>query len=295
MVDVSGIYVPLVTPFTEEHAVDMGRWRRHVDRLAGAHVDGIIVGASTGEGLSLSASELEDLVTVAVETANGRVPVLAGCTSYSTRQVIDKINRAQALGASGAMVTHPFYALPDPDELRAHYYAVSQAISIPLIIYNNPFTTGVDASPETLAEITGYPHLVAIKESSGDCTRVPRIRQITDDRVPIMCGTDHQALEHLCSGAAGWVAGVANIIPEQCLALYRMVKAGDLSGAQRLYGLMYSLLAESELSGKYVQVNKYGFELLGDPVGPPRPPLLPLDAPARERVKKAFELASSAK
>ena len=294
MIDIAGIFVPLVTPFTDDDHLDLPRWRRHIESLIRGGVHGVIAGASTGEGLSLSPGEFEEIVTSAVNTAAGRIPVFAGCTSYSTRQVINKINGAEAMGASGAMITHPYYALPDEAELRAHYRAVSEAVRIPVIVYNNPATTGVDASPELLAEITEYAHLEAIKESSGDCTRIPRIRQLTGDRVPILCGSDHQALEHMSAGAAGWVAGVGNIIPEQCVALYQMMKECQLLRARKLYDLMYPLLAESELSGKYVQVNKLGLELRGDPAGMPRRPLLPLDASGRERVKKALEVALSA-
>lgn len=289
-----GVIVPLVTPFDDQYSVVLETLETLVDRLIDHGVHGLIACASTGEALSLSEDERASVIDTVLATTAGRVPVYIGCSSYSTEQVISRIDDAATRGATGAMITHPYYALPDPVELLAHYTAVSARVEIPVIVYNNPATTGIDASVEQLAEIVQLPHMDAIKESSGDCTRVTRINRLTGGTVPVLCGTDNQAMEQMAAGAVGWVAGVANVLPRECVALHRAIEAHDLKRAQEITACLYGYLTEAELTGKYVQVNKLGLELMGIPAGPPRPPLLPVTGEGRDRVIAALDQARGA-
>lgn len=291
---IRGVIVPLVSPFDDQFAVALDKLETLVGTLVAHGVDGLIVCASTGEALALSEAERAAIIDLVLATNAGQVPVYVGCSSYSTDQVIGLIDDAATRGATGAMITHPYYALPDPIELLAHYTAVSARIEVPVIVYNNPATTGIDASPEQLAEIVALPHMDAIKESSGDCTRVTRINRLTGNTVPVLCGTDHQAMEQLAAGAVGWVAGVANVMPRECLALHRATQANDLKLAKAITDCIYAYLSEAELTGKYVQVNKLGLQLTGLEVGPPRPPLLPVTGEGRDRVIAALEQARGA-
>ena len=292
MSEMRGIVVPLVTPFATDSSIDVDRLVGHVDRVIEAGVHGVIVAASTGEGLSLLDGERDLLIRTTVEVAAGRVSVLVGCSSNATNDVVAKIDRAAELGAVGAMITHPYYALPDERELLTHYETVSGRVALPVMVYNNPATTGIDMQPEAFAEVLSMPNLVAAKESSGDCTRIPRLRRLVAPEVPLLCGTDNQALEQFVGGADGWVAGVANVIPAQCVALFNLVAAGDLVGAQSLYRRIYRYLTAAELTGKYVQVNRAGLEVLGFPVGPPRQPLLAVDEELMAEVALAVEEAN---
>ncbi len=291
---IRGVIVPLVSPFDDQFAVALDKLETLVGTLVAHGVDGLIACASTGEALSLSEAERAAIIDLVLATNAGQVPVYVGCSSYSTDQVIGLIDDAATRGATGAMITHPYYALPDPIELLAHYTAVSARIEVPVIVYNNPATTGIDASPEQLAEIVALPHMDAIKESSGDCTRVIRINRLTGNTVPVLCGTDNQAMEQLTAGAVGWVAGVANVLPRECLALHRATQANDLKLAKAITDCIYAYLSEAELTAKYVQVNKLGLQLTGLEVGPPRPPLLPVTGEGRDRVIAALEQARGA-
>lgn len=294
MVSFRGVIVPMVTPFDQHFDPDLDRLEELVEWLVAGGVDGLMACASTGEGLALQPAERAAVIDRTIAAAAGRVPVHVGCSAYSTAQVIAHINDATERGAVAAMITHPYYALPDPAELLAHYRAVSAAVDLPVMVYNNPATTGIDATPEQLAEIVALPHLDAIKESSGDCTRVRRINTLTGGNIPVLCGTDNQALEQFVGGASGWVAGVANALPADCVALHRAVERNDLPAATEIYDRIYLYLTEAELTGKYVQVNKLGLELQGLHVGPPRPPLQPVTGEGRERVIAALHRAGRA-
>jgi 4-hydroxy-tetrahydrodipicolinate synthase len=290
-----GILVPLITPFTPDDRVDVDALHIHVDALIRDGVHGLIPAGSTGEAMSLDRDEYRLVLEETIAAAAERVPVIAGCSANPTRAVLANCEQAERLGADGIMLVHPFYSLPDEREIHAHYAAVSAGTSLPIIIYNNPFTTGVDVSPDLFGRLSELPHLDYVKESSGDVTRVLRILRASRGRMTVLCGTDNQALEQLVAGAVGWVAGVANAIPRQCAELYSLVvEQRRLDDALSLYQRIYAFLEEAELTGKFVQVNKAAVELVGRHAGRPRPPLLPLTDDAFERVRVALAQSAAA-
>lgn len=290
-----GILVPLITPFTDDDALDIPALRAHIDALIAAGVHGLVAAGSTGEAMSLSPQEYSQLVTETIRHVAGRVPVIVGCSANSTRQVLANCRQAEELGADGIMLVHPFYCLPDERELYAHYRTVSEHVNLPVIIYNNPFTTGVDAKPPLLARLSELPHLEYVKESSGDCTRVAALLEQSQNRLTVLCGTDNQALENFLMGARGWVAGVANAIPRQCVALYELaVEQRRFDEALALYREILPYLTLAEATGKFVQVNKAAVELLGRRAGRPRSPLQPPDEAMMEQIRVALRRADEA-
>ncbi len=285
----TGILVPLITPFVKQDELNLQVYEKLIDRLLESRVDGIVVAGSTGEGLALSDRERDLLISTAVKKVANRCEVVVGCSAYRTSEVIYNINRAQELGATSAMITHPYYSLPDRRELLNHYQAVDRSVRLPLIVYNNPSTTGIDASPEMLSEMAGYQNVKAIKESSGVSSRVSKLRQLTSDRLDVLCGTDNMALEQIAAGATGWVAGVANVLPAQCVAMFRHLKSGDLQTAQGIYARIYPYLELAESTGKYVQVNRFGLSYLGYDVGEPRLPLLNVAEELKTEIRKVLD------
>jgi 4-hydroxy-tetrahydrodipicolinate synthase len=285
----TGILVPLITPFVNQDELNLQVYAKVIDRLLESRVDGIVVAASTGEGLALSNRERDLLISTAVKKVANRCEVVVGCSAYRTSEVIYNINRAQELGATSAMITHPYYSLPDRRELLNHYKAVDRSVRLPLIVYNNPSTTGIDASPEMLAEMVSYQNVKAIKESSGVSSRVSMLRHLTSDRLGVLCGTDNMALEQIAAGATGWVAGVANVLPAQCVTMFRHLKSGDLQAAQGIYARIYPYLELAESTGKYVQVNRFGLSYLGYDIGEPRLPLLNVAAELEVEIRKVLD------
>ena len=294
MTTLEGVLVPILTPFDEAGQFDEVAFRGHIDWLIDSGVHGIVPAGSTGEALSLDLDEYHRVVETTISQVAGRVPVIAGCSANATRQVLENCAFAEDAGADAIMLVHPFYSLPDEDELEAHYRAVAAAINVPLVIYNNPFTTGVDASPDLLARLSELEPVRYVKESSGDSTRVVRIIEQSNGRMAVLSGSDNQALEHFACGATGWVAGAANVIPTECVELFDLaVRRRDLDGALAQYRRLFPYLHYVEATGKFVQANKVGVELIGRPLGQPRQPLQPLPPHMRSELREALDLARS--
>jgi 4-hydroxy-tetrahydrodipicolinate synthase len=187
---------------------------------------------------------------------------------------------AQQLGAAGVMVIAPFYGHLSQEELYGHFSTLAQSVDLPIMLYNNPGSAGSDLLPETVARLAEFENVVAIKESTGIMQRVSEIQNLCGERIQVLCGCDTLPLEMFLMGIQGWVAAPANLVPRQCVELYRLaVEQHDLSAARALYNRLLPLFTLFEGSGQYVQLNKAGLEMLGRPVGVPRPPLRP-PAPA---------------
>ena len=290
-----GILVPIITPFTPDDTLDLPALRTHIDVLIEAGVHGIIPAGSTGEAMSLTPSEYRTVVETTVAHVAGRVPVIAGCSANPTAQVIANCEQAADIGADAIMLIHPFYSLPDERELYLHYAAVSAAVRLPVMIYNNPFSSGVDSLPGLLARLSELPNLDYVKESSGDCSRIAQILEASDGRLDVFCGTDNQALEQFAAGATGWVAGTGNAIPAQCVELYELaVVRQDLDAARTLYRRILGYVTLAEATGKFVQVNKAAVEFLGGQAGSPRAPLLAIDDDVNEQMQKTLTAAIAA-
>lgn len=292
MTKATGVYVPFVTPFTADDAIDIEALHDHIDFLIQNGVHGLIPTGSTGEAQSLSPDEYRVVVSETLDHAAGRIPVFVGCSANATRQVIANCNFAEGHGASGVMITHPFYSLPDENELYSHYATVAKNVGIPIMVYNNPFTTGVDSKPELLGRLSELDHIESVKESSLDSSRIVAILEASNDRLVVFSGTDNQALEHLSVGAQGWVSGAANVIPSECVELFSLsVEQGRHEEALELYRRLFPYLDICEGTGKFVQVAKLGLELRGRRAGQPRAPLLPVDSQIAERTRVALDRA----
>jgi 4-hydroxy-tetrahydrodipicolinate synthase len=291
----TGVHVPIITPFTHDDRLDLTALYALIDFLIDSGVHGLIPAGSTGEIQCLSRTEYQTLIKETVEYTAGRIPVLACCSANATRDVIANCAFAGKVGADGVMITHPFYSLPDEDELYRHYASIAATLEVPMMIYNNPFTTGVDSQPELLARLSEVEHIDYVKECANDCTRVPRIIELSSGRMTVFCGQDNQALENFSTGAVGWVAGAANVLPRECVELYSLsVMHHRMEEALALYRRLYDYLDLCERSGKFVQVAKAGVEYLGMSAGNPRSPLRDLSEELLERTRRAVDRARAA-
>lgn len=274
-----GVYPALVTPMTADGEVDFPALRGFVDYLIEeGPVHGLIPLGSTGEYYALSAEEREAVLKTTLETAAGRVPVLAGANAGATREVVRYCRQAEQLGAAGVLLAAPYYSLPTADELFEHFRRVSESIGVPIMLYNYPGRTGVDMTPELIGRLAELDRVQYVKESTGDVTRVSEIIRRCGEKITVFCGCDTLALESFLLGAAGWVGGVVNLLPEAHVELFDLaVGRRDFTAARRLYFKLLPVLALIEGGGKYTQFVKAGCRLAGHPVGPPRRPLLPPD------------------
>ncbi len=287
-----GVYAVMVTPFKADESVDEEAVREHTNWLIEQGVHGVIATGSTGEAASLSEEERKRVVELTLEEARHRVPVLVGSGANSTQDTIMYSRHAQEAGADGLMVIHPYYCMPNERELFEHYRLLARSVRIPIMIYNNPVTSGVDMKPELLARLAEFENIQYIKDATDDIKRVGQVKRLCGDRISFFVGCDNIMFECWLMGAEGWVSGMANVLPRQCVKLWDLTAERQIDKARDLYYRMLPLGDMLDSEGLFIQYLKAGSELLGRPLGKPRRPLLPPTKRDLERLRAALELAA---
>ena len=279
MPDFHGVLPALITPFTDDGAgVDADALAAIVDRLVSAGVGGLVPGGSTGEFTTLSDAERREVTEVTVEAAAGRVPVVAGTGALSTRETVELSVHAERAGATAVMVVPPFYEALGWRELLAHYAAVADAISIPIMYYNLPSASGVTLDAGQLRELRRAARVTSLKDTGGDAVAATELIQAGEDSPTLLNGWDTLTFAALAAGVRAVVWGTASILPEQCVALHRLlIDDIDLPAARELWARLWPLCHFLE-SQSYSAAVKTACALVGDVTGPVRAPLLALDA-----------------
>jgi 4-hydroxy-tetrahydrodipicolinate synthase len=282
-----GILAALVTPFTADDQVDEPATRRLVESLIEAGIHGLIPTGSTGEFPTLTLDERKRVVEVVAETARGRVPVIPHTAAMATRDVVALSRHAEGAGAAGVMIVPPYYEPLSEDEVRAHYAAVAEAVSLPIMLYNIPGASGFAFRPEFVLRLNAeIPAIRSVKDSTGDARALQAMLAACGDRLSVFNGWDSLSLFGLVAGTAGCVWGAANVMPRDCVALYELAaEKRDLPQAQELWARMLPANVFFEREG-YVAAVKAGARLAGRPVGGPRPPIRPLAAGKVEELRR---------
>jgi len=271
-----GTYTVMITPFDPAGAVDAGALAAFTEWQIAEGIHGLIPLGSTGEFLSLSGAERTLVARTVIDTARGRVPVLIGTGAEDTREVVRHSQEAEALGADGVMIIPPFYCTPTDDELVHHYRTIAHAISIPIMIYNNPATANVDMMPGLIARIAEIEGCDYIKESTLEVTRVRDIIRLCGDRMAVFGGV--LGFESFVEGAIGWVAVASNVAPGPMARLFELVAdEGRIKEGHALY-LHWLPVIEAVFGQRYVGGTKALLTHMGFAAGAPRPPRLPLPA-----------------
>jgi 4-hydroxy-tetrahydrodipicolinate synthase len=283
----------LITPFTDDGgAIDVDGLAANVERLIGAGVGGLVPGGSTGEFVTLTNVERRQLVAATVEASAGRVPVVAGTTALSTRETVELSVHAEEAGAAAVMVAPPFYEPLSWRELFAHYAAVADAIGIPIMYYNLPIATGVRLTAEQLRELQGV-GVTCLKDSGGDAIAATEL--IQTEGPTLLNGADTLTFAALAAGVEAVVWGAASIIPDQCVALHRvLVDDGDLAAGRELWARLWPLCHFLE-GQSYAAAVKAACRLVGWATGPVRAPLLPLTDTATAELAALLEQLAPAK
>ncbi len=224
--DLSGSITALATPFMATGALDFDAWRRHLQHQLDAGTQGVVVAGSTGEANALSEGEYDALLQIAVETIDGRVPVLAGTGLSNTVKTIDLTRRAAALGADAALVVTPPYVRPTQAGLIAHYLALADDGALPVVLYNVPGRTGCDLLPETVAALAPHPQIVGIKEARSEPERMTALLAIRSDAFSVLSGDDPTAAQAMLAGANGTISVASNVIPAAFRRLCDLARSG---------------------------------------------------------------------
>ena len=278
-----GVFPALLTPFTENDELDLDMFEKNLHAQIDAGIDGIILGGTLGEASILTTAEKEKLVKFAVEKLAGKMPVIINIAEGSTREALQQAAYAKAWGASGLMLLPPMRYKSDHRETVAYFTTIANATDLPIMIYNNPVDYKIEVTLDMFAELVNCPNIQAVKESTRDVTNVTRLKNKFGDRIKILCGVDTLALEEICLGADGWVAGLVDAFPHETVAIFKLAKAGRIKEATDIYRWFMPLL-ELDIHPKLVQYIKLAATEAGIGSEYVRAPRLTLIGEERDRV-----------
>ena len=286
----SGVLVALATPFAADGSVDESRLRALVDRTIDGGVHGVVACGSTGEFSALTGEERRLVVETVVDQTAHRVPVVAQTGSTSTTAAIALARHAQSIGADVIMPVAPYYEPLTLAETTNYLRRVASSVEIPVMLYNLPGATGVELSPDVVAALAReVENIRYVKNTSPDMAQAAQLIHYYGDLVGTFVGWDSLILSSLLSGAAGVMAGTANVVPAEIVAVHDAVKAGDLQAAREAWSRIYPLL-DTALTTSYVAAVKAAMEAVGFSAGPTREPVMPLEPADAARIA---ELASA--
>ncbi|MFB4390629.1 MULTISPECIES: dihydrodipicolinate synthase family protein [unclassified Pseudomonas] len=273
-----GIIGYTITPFSQEgDQLDLPALGKSIDRLIDGGVQSIAPLGSTGEGAYLSDSEWQQVARYSLEHIDGRVPSIVSVSDLTTAGAVRRARFAQQHGADAVMVLPSAYWKLSPEEIVQHYRSIGTAIDLPIMLYNNPATSGTDMPVELILHIVReVDNVTMVKESTGDIQRMHKLQLLGEGQVPFYNGCNPLALEAFVAGAKGWCTAAANLIPTLNQQLYQAVLAGDLAKAQALFYRQLPLL-DFILKGGLPATIKAGLGMTGLPVGEPRRPVFGLD------------------
>lgn len=276
----------MVTPFSEG-AVDFPALGRLIDLQITAGTDALIVLGTTGEPPTLTADEKERILSFALERADGRIPVIAGCGGNSTKDVARRAKRMEEMGADALLTVTPYYNKTTQPGLIAHYTAIADAVSIPIILYNVPSRTGMNLLPDTAEALSHHPNIRGIKEASGNISQIAELAARTRGRLTLYSGNDDQVLPIMALGGAGVISVAGNVIPETMRELAHSCLTGDMDRARALQDSILPLAAQLFAEVNPIPV-KAALHILGLCSPEVRLPLLPLSAERRAALQEAM-------
>jgi 4-hydroxy-tetrahydrodipicolinate synthase len=293
MTDWNGVFPAVTTKLLPDGSVDVEAMKASIERLVVNGVSGIIVLPMLGENASMEIAEREQVIRVAVGQVDGRVPVLSGLAETTLARAQAHARDYQSYGAQGLMVFPSLGYKTDPAETVAWYKGIAAASTLPIMIYNNPIAYGVDCNLDVLSELVDVPEIVCIKEETGDIRRVTDLYIGFGDRFGVFCGVDDLIVESRALGVTGWVSGMANVWPAECVRLFDLCGADDYAAARELYRILTPSF-HLDTHVKLVQYIKLAESLV---YGAPewiRPPRLPLSGAERDMVIATVTAADAA-
>ncbi|OGX41478.1 MAG: 4-hydroxy-tetrahydrodipicolinate synthase [Omnitrophica WOR_2 bacterium RIFCSPHIGHO2_02_FULL_68_15] len=282
-----GSMVALVTPFRDGE-IDEAALARLIDLHVESGTAALVPCGTTGESATLSHEEHDRVIELTVQAARGRIPVIAGTGSNSTREAVRLTRHAKVAGADAALLISPYYNKPTQRGLYLHFKAVAEAVDLPIVIYNIASRTAVNIEPETFAQLAAVKNIVAVKESSGSLEQMSRILQATQGRLTLLSGDDALTLPVLAIGGTGVISVAANLVPRDTAAMVRAFQAGRQAEALDWHRKLLPLIRALFLETNPIPV-KTAMGLTG--MCPPelRLPLCEMEGANLEKLKAALE------
>jgi 1-pyrroline-4-hydroxy-2-carboxylate deaminase len=286
----NGVFPALTTKFTADDDLDLVLFNKNLEAQLEAGVNGIILGGTLGEASVLSMDEKERLVKNSLHKVQGKVPVVLNIAEGATKEALKQAQLAKEWGVQGLMLLPPMRYKSDHAETVTYFKTIAGSTDLPVMIYNNPVDYKIEVTLNMFEELTDEPNIQSVKESTRDVTNVTRMINRFGTRFKILCGVDTLAMEELCLGADGWVAGLVDAFPKETVAIYKLVKAGRISEALVIYRWFMPLL-ELDIHPKLVQYIKLAEAEVGMGSENVRPPRLPLEGEERKEILSIIKKA----
>jgi 4-hydroxy-tetrahydrodipicolinate synthase len=283
-----GVFPAVTTKLKDDGSLDHEAIKSGLNRLIDSGVGGVVMMGMVGESAQLTPEEKRTVIKLAVETVNGRVPVIAGLAETTTANAVQYAKDAEALGVQGLMVFPGLTYKSDARETIAFYRTVAQASGLAILLYNNPRGYGVDLTPDVVAQLLEEPTIEALKEESYDTTRVTDLISRFGDRLAVVCGVDDLVLESVALGVTCWVSGMANAVPEESVELLNLAIAGDYEWARKLYRALIDLF-HLDTHVKLVQYIKLAENITAGYSETVKAPRLKLEGEERQKVVAIVE------
>jgi 4-hydroxy-tetrahydrodipicolinate synthase len=292
-----GVYPALITPFKKNGEIDVQGFRNNIDFVIEGGVSGIVPCGCTGEAATLSFEEQKRLLEVAVDQANGRVPVIGGSGSNNTREAVELTQYAKEAGATAAMLITPYYNKPGDAGQILHYTTVAEKVDIPIILYNVPSRTGINMKPSIVAQLAKIDNIVGIKEASGSPAQTAEILELTrvhKKPFTVLSGDDNLTIPIMSYGGKGVVSVAANILPAEVSQMVAYYLKGDQKKALDVYYKLAPIMR-----GLFIETNpipvKAAASMMGLAAGPMRPPLTTLAPENGKKLQAMLEAVGAFK
>lgn len=290
--DFSGCHLPIITPFTDDYSVDEAGLRRLVNHyIDEVGINGIIPCGTTGESPTLTNEEHDRVIEIVVEEVGGRVPVMAGTGSNSTKEAIERTKHAESVGADATLQVGPYYNKPTQEGFIKHFQAVAEAVALPVFIYNIPGRTGKNIEPATILKLVEIDNIIGLKDAAADLSQTMTILKSnmgSKKKFYHLSGEDALTYAMMCLGADGAIAAVAHVVGKEITEMCRLAKAGEYIKARDIHYHILDVVNTLFIESNPVPV-KEALAMMGLPSGPPRLPLVSMMEPNREKLRKSLE------
>ena len=259
----TGMATAVVTPMKSDLTVDYEAYGRFLDFQLEQGINAIVAVGTTGESATLEPAEQKEVIRFTVERVAGRVPVIAGVGTNNTAHVLENVKNACEVGADALLVVTPYYNKATQNGLIAHFTAIADASTVPVVLYNVPGRTGCNLLPKTVAKLAEHPRIVAIKEATGNMAQMVELMTLCGDKIDVYSGEDALTVAMMAMGAAGTISVLSNVVPAQAVAMTDAAAAGDFQAAAawqcKLLPLINALFSEVNPIPAKAAVSAMGF------------------------------------
>jgi 4-hydroxy-tetrahydrodipicolinate synthase len=281
------VVTAMVTPFHEDHSLDLDGARELAAYLLENGSDALVVAGSTGESPTLTHKEKIELFRAVIEVARGRGKVVCGTGTYSTAETVGLSREAEDVGADGLLLVTPYYNKPPQRGLLEHFTLVAGAVSVPIVAYNIPGRTGIRIEHDTLLSMSEISNIVGVKDSTGDFQAISRLISEAPADFEVYSGDDWATFGYVCLGAVGVISVAAHLVGGRMRQMIDLIASGDIPAARKIHEELTPLFNALFITSNPIPV-KTALGLVGRPAGPPRLPLVPATAEERARIEKAL-------